>query len=217
MPAFLLTVIFRYIPMGGTHRIHGLQSLKGFLRQANGSVPSTLSASSPPRTSWSTWPTPQAQRFGLLWGFPPHPPGFPAQPHPEQDRKQKIQLVLYMPNWVISVIVLAVSCASSCLPPGMVNMLMGTSYNFMTCPRPSAPSTSPAALAAARLGGHHLHRGPVQRQQDLKEAAVLDGPTSSSRSGGGVARHQDNGADPVHHVRGQHHERGLREGLRLQT
>ena len=47
--------------------------------------------------------------------------------------KQKIQLVLYMPNF-ISVIVLCGIVRILLSPTGMLNMLLGTSYNFMTMP-----------------------------------------------------------------------------------
>ena len=107
MPAFLLTIIFRYIPMGGIaiaftnyNPIIGIfgsefvafQHFERFL-------------SSPDFLEYLA-NTLKLSVFGLLWGFPaPILLAFLLNRILSKSRKQKIQLVLYMPNF-ISVIVL---------------------------------------------------------------------------------------------------------------
>ena len=135
LPAFLLTIIFRYIPMGGIliafteynpirgifgsewvgfEHFHRFLSSPDFMRY----LANTLKLSV----------------FGLLWGFPaPILLAFLLNRILSAKTKQKIQLVLYMPNF-ISVIVLCGIVRILLAPTGMVNMMLGTSFNFMTMP-----------------------------------------------------------------------------------
>ena len=160
LPAFLLTIIFRYIPMGGIliafteynpirgifgsewvgfEHFHRFLSSPDFMRY----LANTLKLSV----------------FGLLWGFPaPILLAFLLNRILSAKTKQKIQLVLYMPNF-ISVIVLCGIVRILLAPTGMVNMMLGTSFNFMTMP--SAFRTIYIASGNA--------------SKELKEAAVIDG------------------------------------------
>ena len=60
MPAFVLTIIFRYIPMGGIAiAFTDYNPIKGILG-ASSLGPGTSPGSCPPRTSWATCPTPSS-------------------------------------------------------------------------------------------------------------------------------------------------------------
>ena len=135
LPAFLLTIIFRYVPMGGIAMAFmeynpirgifgsewvGLEHFKRFL-----SSPDFLRYLSN---------TLKLSVYGLLWGFPvPILLAFLLNRILSKKTKQKIQLVLYMPNF-ISVIVLCGIVRILLSPTGMLNSLLGTQTNFMTMP-----------------------------------------------------------------------------------
>ena len=68
----------------------------------------------------------------------PHPAGIPAQRIESKKIKQKVQLVLYMPNF-ISVIVLCGIVRVLLSVTGPVNGLLHTSINFMTLPEAFRP------------------------------------------------------------------------------
>ena len=72
--------------------------------------------------------------YGLLWGFPiPILLAFLLNRIESKKIKQKVQLVLYMPNF-ISVIVLCGIVRVLLSVTGPVNGLLHTSINFMTLP-----------------------------------------------------------------------------------
>ena len=98
--------------------------------------------------------------FGLLWGFPaPILLAFLLNRILSKSRKQKIQLVLYMPNF-ISVIVLCGIVRILLSPTGMINMLLGTNYNFMTMPEAFRTIYMPAESGRARAGPPLFIRPP---------------------------------------------------------
>ena len=131
MPAFLLTIIFRYIPMGGIaiafteyNPIRGI-----FGSEWVGFEHFQRFLSSPDFMRYLV-NTLKLSVFGLLWGFPaPILLAFLLNRILSAKTKQKIQLVLYMPNF-ISVIVLCGIVRILLAPTGMVNMMLGTSYPY---------------------------------------------------------------------------------------
>ena len=100
--------------------------------------------------------------YGLLWGFPvPILLAFLLNRIQSTGIKKKIQLVLYLPNF-ISVIVLCGIVRIFLSVTGPVNLLFDTSINFMTMPGAGWASIMyTASLSNA--------------SQELKEAAVIDG------------------------------------------
>lgn len=77
--------------------------------------------------------------YGLLWGFPiPILLAFLLNRIESKKIKQKVQLVLYMPNF-ISVIVLCGIVRVLLSVTGPVNGLLHTSINFMTLPEAFRP------------------------------------------------------------------------------
>ena len=90
--------------------------------------------------------------YGLLWGFPiPILLAFLLNRIESKKIKQKVQLVLYMPNF-ISVIVLCGIVRVLLSVTGPVNGLLHTSINFMTLPEAFRPSTLSAASGRVPAG-----------------------------------------------------------------
>ena len=107
MPAFLLTIIFKYLPMGGILiAFTEYNPIKGILgSEWVGLQHFSRFLSSPDFMSY-LMNTLKLSVYGLLWGFPiPILLAFLLNRILSTSIKQKIQLVLYMPNF-ISVIVL---------------------------------------------------------------------------------------------------------------
>ena len=177
MPAFLLTIIFRYIPMGGImiaftdyNPIQGL-----FGSEWVGFRHFTRFLSSPDFLSY-LGNTLKLSVFGLLWGFPaPILLAFLLNRILSKSIKQKIQLVLYMPNF-ISVIVLCGIVRILLSPTGMLNMLLGTSYNFMTMPEAFRTIYIASGIWQGAGWGSIIYTAALSNaSKDLKEAAVIDG------------------------------------------
>ena len=135
MPAFLLTIIFRYLPMGGILiAFTEYNPIRGILgSEWVGFSHFSRFLSSPDFLSY-LMNTLKLSVFGLLWGFPiPILLAFLLNRILSTSIKQKIQLVLYMPNF-ISVIVLCGIVRILLSPTGMINSMLGTNTNFMTMP-----------------------------------------------------------------------------------
>ena len=177
MPAFLLTVIFRYIPMGGIAiAFTNYNPFAGiFGSEWVGFSHFQRFLSSPDFLSYLV-NTLKLSVFGLLWGFPaPILLAFLLNRILSKSRKQKIQLVLYMPNF-ISVIVLCGIVRILLSPTGMVNMLLGTSYNFMTMPEAFRTIYIASGIWQGAGWSSIIYTAALSNaSNDLKEAAVLDG------------------------------------------
>jgi putative aldouronate transport system permease protein len=177
LPAFVLTIIFRYVPMGGIliafteyNPIRGI-----FGSEWVGFEHFQRFLSSPDFMNY-LMNTLKLSVYGLLWGFPvPILLAFLLNRILSTKIKQKIQLVLYMPNF-ISVIVLCGIVRILLSPTGMVNLLFGTSWNFMTMP--SAFRTIYIASGIWQGAGWSsiIYTAALSNaSKDLKEAAVIDG------------------------------------------
>ena len=177
LPAFLLTVIFRYIPMGGIAiAFTDYNPIKGILGSDFVGVSHfTRFLSSPDFLSYLA-NTLKLSVFGLLWGFPaPILLAFLLNRILSKKRKQKIQLVLYMPNF-ISVIVLCGIVRILLSPTGMVNMLLGTSINFMTLPQAFRTIYIASGIWQGAGWSSIIYTAALSNaSKDLKEAAVIDG------------------------------------------
>ena len=133
LPAFLLTIIFRYIPMGGIAiAFTEYNPIRGILGSEWVGFEHFQRFLSSPDFLRYLMNTLKLSVYGLLWGFPaPILLAFLLNRILSKSAKQKIQLVLYMPNF-ISVIVLCGIVRILLAPTGMINSLLGTSTNFMT-------------------------------------------------------------------------------------
>ena len=177
LPAFLLTIIFRYIPMGGIMIAFteynpirgvfhsewvGLEHFKRFL--------------SSPDFMRYLMNTLKLSVYGLLWGFPaPILLAFLLNRILSSKIKQKIQLVLYMPNF-ISVIVLCGIVRIMLAPTGMINSLLGTSTNFMTMPEAFRTIYIASGIWQGAGWASIIYTAALSNaSKELKEAAVIDG------------------------------------------
>ncbi len=177
LPAFALTIIFKYIPMGGIliafERYNpikgilgsdwvGLKHFKRFL-------------SSPDFLSYLA-NTLKLSVFGMLWGFPvPILLAFLLNRIERTGVKKKIQLALYMPNF-ISVIVLCGIVRIFLSVTGPVNFLFGSQINFMTMPQAFRTIYIASGIWQGAGWGSIIYTAALSNaSKELKEAAVIDG------------------------------------------
>ena len=177
LPAVVLTIVFRYIPMGGILiAFTEYNPILGILgSEWVGFDHFTRFLSSPDFMQYLL-NTLKLSVFGLLWGFPaPILLAFLLNRIMSSGIKQKIQLILYMPNF-ISVIVLCGIVRILLSPTGMLNMLLGTSYNFMTMPEAFRTIYIASGIWQGAGWASIIYTAALSNaSKELKEAAVLDG------------------------------------------
>ena len=177
LPAFLLTVIFRYIPMGGIMiAFTEYNPIRGILGSEWVGFDHFRRFLSSPDFMRYLMNTLKLSVYGLLWGFPaPILLAFLLNRILSSKTKQKIQLVLYMPNF-ISVIVLCGIVRILLSPTGMVNMLLGTSSNFMTMPSAFRTIYIASGIWQGAGWASIIYTAALSNaSKELKEAAVIDG------------------------------------------
>ena len=177
LPAFLLTVIFRYIPMGGILiAFTEYNPIRGILGSEWVGFEHFQRFLSSPDFLRYLMNTLKLSVFGLLWGFPaPILLAFLLNRILSNKTKQKIQLVLYMPNF-ISVIVLCGIVRILLAPTGMINMLLGTSSNFMTMPSAFRTIYIASGIWQGAGWASIIYTAALSNaSKELKEAAVIDG------------------------------------------
>ena len=177
LPAFLLTIIFRYIPMGGILiAFTEYNPIRGILgSEWVGFDHFSRFLSSPDFLSY-LMNTLKLSVYGLLWGFPaPILLAFLLNRIMSSKTKQKIQLVLYMPNF-ISVIVLCGIVRILLSPTGLINTLFNSTANFMTMPQAFRTIYIASGIWQGAGGASIIYTAALSNaSKDLKEAAVLDG------------------------------------------
>lgn len=177
LPAVVLTIVFRYLPMGGILiAFTEYNPIRGILgSEWVGFDHFTRFLSSPDFMQYLL-NTLKLSVFGLLWGFPaPILLAFLLNRIMSSGIKQKIQLILYMPNF-ISVIVLCGIVRILLSPTGMLNMLLGTSYNFMTMPEAFRTIYIASGIWQGAGWASIIYTAALSNaNKELKEAAVLDG------------------------------------------
>ena len=177
LPAFALTIIFRYIPMGGILiAFQKYNPIKGiFGSKWVGFKYFERFLTSPNFMSYLA-NTLKLSIFGLLWGFPvPILLAFLLNRIQSSSRKQKIQLVLYLPNF-ISVIVLCGMVRILLSVTGPVNKVMGTQINFMTIPEAFRTIYIASGIWQGAGWASIMYTAALSNaSQELKEAAWIDG------------------------------------------
>ena len=177
LPAFALTVIFRYVPMGGILiAFTEYNPIRGILHSEWVGFDHFKRFLSSPDFLRYLMNTLKLSVFGLLWGFPaPILLAFLLNRILSSKTKQKIQLVLYMPNF-ISVIVLCGIVRILLAPTGMINMLLGTSTNFMTMPSAFRTIYIASGIWQGAGWASIIYTAALSNaSKELKEAAVIDG------------------------------------------
>ena len=177
LPAFLLTIIFRYIPMGGIAiAFTEYNPIRGILgSEWIGFANFRRFLSSPDFLRYLA-NTLKLSIFGLLWGFPaPILLAFLLNRIMSTRIKQKIQALLYMPNF-ISVIVLCGIVRILLSPTGMINSLLGTNINFMTMPSAFRTIYIASGIWQGAGWASIIYTAALSNaSKELKEAAVIDG------------------------------------------
>ena len=177
LPALLLTLIFKYIPMGGVLiAFMDYNPFRGILgSEWVGFAHFQRFLTSPDFLKYLA-NTLKLSVFGLLWGFPvPILLAFLLNRILSKGIKRKIQLVLYMPNFV-SVIVLCGIVRILLSPTGMINSLLGTSTNFMTMPQAFRTIYIASGIWQGAGWASIIYTAALSNaSKDLKEAAVIDG------------------------------------------
>lgn len=177
LPALALTIIFRYIPMGDILiAFEKYNPIKGILgSEWVGFKHFQRFLSSPDFLSY-LGNTIKLSVFGMLWGFPiPILLAFLLNRIERTGVKKKIQLALYMPNF-ISVIVLCGIVRIFLSVTGPVNMLLGTQINFMTMPEAWRTIYIASGIWQGAGWGSIIYTAALSNAStELKEAAVIDG------------------------------------------
>ena len=114
--------------------------------------------------------------YGMLWGFPiPILLAFLLNRIESKGIKKKVQLVLYMPNFV-SVIVLCGMVRIFLSVTGPVNLLFGSSINFMTMPEAFRTIYIASGIWQGAGWASIMYTASLSNaSQDLREAAIIDG------------------------------------------
>ncbi|MDE7418274.1 MAG: ABC transporter permease subunit [Lachnospiraceae bacterium] len=177
LPALALTIIFRYIPMGGILiAFEKYNPIRGILgSEWVGFRHFQRFLSSPDFLSY-LGNTIKLSVFGMLWGFPvPILLAFLLNRIESKGIKKKVQLVLYMPNF-ISVIVLCGIVRIFLSVTGPVNMLLGAQINFMTMPQAWRTIYIASGIWQGAGWGSIIYTAALSNAStELKEAAVIDG------------------------------------------
>ena len=177
LPAFLLTVIFRYLPMGGIMiAFTEYNPIRGFFASEWVGLDNFKRFLSSPDFMRYLVNTLKLSVFGLLWGFPaPILLAFLLNRILSTKTKQNLQLILYMPNF-ISVIVLCGIVRILLSPTGMINSLLGTGTNFMTMPEAFRTIYIASGIWQGAGWASIIYTAALSNaSKELKEAAVIDG------------------------------------------
>jgi putative aldouronate transport system permease protein len=177
LPVFLLTLVFKYFPMGGI-----LMAFKNYNPRLGifgsdwvGFKNFSRFISSPDFSNYF-FNTLKLSVYGLLWGFPvPIILALILNRIKSKNKKKNIQLVLYAPNF-ISVIVLCGMVFIFLSPVGPINKLLGTSNNFMTMPEAFRSIYIASGIWQAAGWASIMYTAALSNaSQELTEAAVIDG------------------------------------------
>jgi putative aldouronate transport system permease protein len=177
LPALLLTIIFRYVPMGGILiAFEKYSPIKGLLHSEWVGLKNFNRFLSSPDFLRYLANTLKLSIFGLLWGFPvPILLAFLLNRIESKRIKKNVQLVLYMPNF-ISVIVLCGMVRILLSVTGPVNLLLGTQINFMTMPSAFRTIYIASGIWQGAGWASIMYTASLSNaSQDLKEAAQIDG------------------------------------------
>lgn len=177
LPAVALTLVFKYAPMGGVLiAFQKYNPFKGIWGSEWVGFKNFTRFMSSPDFQRYLINTLKLSVYGLLWGFPiPILLAFLLNRIESKKIKQKVQLVLYMPNF-ISVIVLCGIVRVLLSVTGPVNGLLHTSINFMALPEAFRPIYIISGIWQGAGWASIMYTASLSNaSKDLKEAAMIDG------------------------------------------
>jgi len=177
MPALLLTIIFKYIPMGGVLiAFEDYNVIKGvFGSQWVGLDYFRRFLSSPDFMKYLL-NTLKLSAYSLLWGFPiPIILALLLNQIRRTGIKKKIQLLIYAPNF-ISVIVLCGMVRMFLSPVGPINQIFGSDTNWMTMPEAFRTIYIASGIWQGAGWASIMYTAALSNaSKDLEEAAIVDG------------------------------------------
>ena len=177
MPALLLTIIFKYIPMGGVLiAFEDYNVIKGvFGSQWVGLDYFRRFLSSPDFMNYLL-NTLKLSAYSLLWGFPiPIILALLLNQIRRTGIKKKIQLLIYAPNF-ISVIVLCGMVRMFLSPVGPINQVFGIDTNWMTMPEAFRTIYIASGIWQGAGWASIMYTAALSNaSKDLEEAAIVDG------------------------------------------
>lgn len=177
LPALVLTVVFRYIPMGGiVIAFQNYNPIRGIMGSEWVGFKYFERFLSSPDFGLYLKNTLKLSIYGLLWGFPvPILLAFLLNRIQSAGVKKKIQLVLYMPNF-ISVIVLCGIVRIFLSVTGPVNMLFEDKINFMVMPEAFRTIYIASGIWQGAGWASIMYTAALSNaSSELKEAAIIDG------------------------------------------
>ena len=177
LPALLLTLIFKYGPMGGVLiAFQDYNPIRGIFGSEWVGLEHFQRFMSSPDFLQYLGNTLKLSIYGLLWGFPiPILLAFLLNRIQSAGIKRKIQLVLYMPNF-ISVIVLCGIVRIFLSVTGPINLLLDSNINFMTMPGAFRTIYIVSSIWQTAGWSSIMYTASLSNaSQELKEAAVIDG------------------------------------------
>ena len=176
-PALILTIVFKYLPMGGILiAFQKYNPFKGILGSEWVGLKYFKQFLSSPDFLQYLANTLKLSIFGLLWGFPmPIILALLLNRIMSSKIKQRIQLVLYMPNF-ISVIVLCGMVRILLSVTGPLNLMLGTNINFLTIPAAFRPIYIISGIWQGAGWASIMYTAALANaSKELKEAAQIDG------------------------------------------
>lgn len=177
LPAVALTIIFKYIPMGGILiAFKDYSAIQGVFRSPWVGFKYFERFLSSPDFMRYLLNTLKVSLYGLLWGFPvPILLALLLNRIRQGGIRKKIQLIIYAPNF-ISVIVLCGMIRIFLSPVGPINQLLGTEYNFMTMPSAFRTIYIASGIWQGAGWASILYTAALSNaSQELTEAAIIDG------------------------------------------
>ena len=177
LPALLLTIIFRYLPMGGILiAFQDYNPIRGILGSRWVGFKYFHRFLSSPDFLRYLANTLKLSIYGLLWGFPvPILLALLLNRIQSAGIKQKVQTVLYLPNF-ISVIVLCGLVRILLSVTGPLNHILGTQINFMTMPGAFRTIYIMSGIWQGAGWASIMYTAALSgASQELREAAIMDG------------------------------------------
>ena len=177
LPGLLLTLIFKYGPMGGILiAFEDYNVIEGVLGSPWVGLEYFQRFLSSPDFMNYLMNTLKLSVFGLLWGFPiPIILALLLNQIRRTGIRKKIQLLIYAPNF-ISVIVLCGMVRMFLSPVGPINSLFGIDTNWMTMPEAFRTIYIASGIWQTAGWSSIMYTAALSNaSKDLEEAAIVDG------------------------------------------
>jgi len=177
LPGLLLTLIFKYGPMGGILiAFEDYNVIEGVLGSPWVGLNYFRRFLSSPDFMNYLMNTLKLSVFGLLWGFPiPIILALLLNQIRRTGIRKKIQLLIYAPNF-ISVIVLCGMVRMFLSPVGPINSLFGIDTNWMTMPEAFRTIYIASGIWQTAGWSSIMYTAALSNaSKDLEEAAIVDG------------------------------------------